>query len=93
METLIISAVNFYDCSNFNRKKGALVLTTLPRSSIRHTISIPYFCADATLLGNGRYKSNWKLPLRSRLLYPYKSLREIFVDCGLYCMIGDLHTP
>ena len=22
METLIISAVNFYDCSNFNRKKG-----------------------------------------------------------------------
>lgn len=51
METLIISAVNFYDCSNFNRKKGALVLTTLPRSSIRRTIFIPNFCADAHFLG------------------------------------------
>ena len=51
METLIISAVNFYDCSNFNRKKGALVLTTLPRSSIRRTIFIPNFCADAHFWG------------------------------------------
>ena len=51
METLIISAENFYDCSNFNRKKGALVLTTLPRSSIRRTIFIPNFCADAHFLG------------------------------------------
>ena len=51
METLIISAVNFYDCSNFNRKKGTLVLTTLPRSSIRRTIFIPNFCADAHFWG------------------------------------------
>ncbi len=51
METLIISAVNFYDCSNFNRKKGALVLTTLPRSSIPRTIFIPNFCADAHFWG------------------------------------------
>ena len=30
---------------------GAFILTTLPRSSIRHTISIPNFCADAHFWG------------------------------------------
>ena len=62
---------------------GTLVPTTLPRSSIRHTIFIPYFLCRCTLLGNGRYKSNWQHPLRSRLLFPYKALRDIFVYCGL----------
>lgn len=59
------SVVKFYDCSNFNRKNGR----TCPynTSKVVHSPSNIHslFLCKCTLLGNGRYKSNCKHPLRS----------------------------
>ena len=77
------SVVKFYDCSNFNRKNGR----TCPYNTSKvvhssHNLHSLFLCR-CTHLGNGRYKLNWKHPLRSWLLFPYKALRDIFVYCGL----------
>ena len=77
------SVVKFYDCSNFNRKNGR----TCPYNTSKVVHSSHYihslFLCKCTLLGNGRYKSNWQHPLRSQPLLPYKALRDIFAWGGL----------
>lgn len=53
METLIISAVNFYDCSNFNRKKVRTCPYNTPEV-IHPSYNIhSQFLCRCTLLGNG----------------------------------------
>lgn len=53
METLIISAVNFYDCSNFNRKKGRTCPYNTPKV-IHPSYNIhSQFLCRCTLFGNG----------------------------------------
>lgn len=83
VNTHIISVVNFCDYSNFNRKKGRTYPYNTPKVVYSpHNIHSLFLCR-CTLLGNGRYKSNYRHPLRSRPLFPYKSLRDIFVHCSL----------
>ena len=91
MKTYIISVVIFYDCSNFNRKDGRTCPYNTPKVfySSHHVHSL--FLCICTLLSRGRVKSNCQYPLRNRLLYPCKTLHDIFVYCRIYCMIGVPH--